>query len=360
LHQDHETAAQRRFGSKISHTAIPIRLFFLSVCVLTAFAGSQLHAKGWFHSAAAQDSDGDGLSDKLEAALLARFAPVFMVSSTDCSVLPARFAPELSKPVAMEDDGTIYGQAFPRRGHPGEIELHYYHLWRRDCGELDHALDAEHVAALIEFHGNPKSAKALYWYAAAHEDTICDASHLARAGALGAEHRGATVWISAGKHGSFLSPAMCRHGCGGDRCDHMKPLHVREIVNLGELASPMNGIQWLRSGDWPLRRKLERSDFTDSRLARLGLAPANQIVWATPSRRPAQAAILGVNAGLGGAGTGAQATDGALDTAHADTSAALETASERTGEALNRSAVNVWKAIKKSAERTGVFLQHDK
>ena len=356
----HRAAAQHSSGTTGFRARIHLRVYFVLIWAMAALAAAPSYARSPFHFVEAQDSDGDGLSDKVEASLLSRFAPVFMVSSSDCSVAPARFLPEISKPVPLQDDGTIYGQASPRKGHPGEVELRYYHLWRRDCGELGHPLDAEHVSVLIEFKGSAKSAKALYWYAAAHEDTLCDASHLTRAETLGAEHRGATVWISAGKHGSFLSPSMCTRGCGGDRCQHMEQLRVSEIVNVGEPGSPMNDIAWLRSSEWPLRRKLERSDFTESRLARIGLASRSQIVWATPSMRPAQAAILGVNAGVGGTSIGAHATDAALGTADGRTSSALQTASERTGEALNRSTANVWKALRKSVEQTGAFLHADK
>jgi hypothetical protein len=244
-------------------------LIALFVFLFSLLAASPLHAIDKAVSATAQDSDRDGLADSLEAALLARFSPVFLVSSTDCSVMPARFAPQISIPTVMEDDGTIYGQAFPSKDHPGEVELHYYHLWRRDCGEFGHALDAEHVSALVQVGSDPNSAKALYWYAAAHEDTVCDASHLARAESLAAEDRGATVWISSGKHGSFLSREVCMHGCGGDRCEQMEPLKVREIVNVGEVGAPMNGSEWLLSPEWPLKEKLVRSDFSDARLERV-------------------------------------------------------------------------------------------
>lgn len=332
----------------------------LFVFLFRFLAADPLHASEKPLPASAQDSDRDGLADSLEAALLARFSPVFMVSITDCSVMPARFAPQISKPTVMEDDGTIYGQAFPRKDHPGEVELHYYHLWRRDCGELGHPLDAEHVSALIRVGGDASSAKALYWYAAAHEDTVCDASHLARAASVAAEDRGATVWISSAKHGSFLSNELCTHGCGGDRCEQMEQLKVREIVNVGEISAPMNGSDWLLSPEWPLKDKLGRSDFSDARRARVDRLRQSDAVWANPSKRPAQAAILGVNAGLGGAATGAEATDAALGTADDNTGAALGTAAGKTGNALSRSRRSVWKALRKSAQKTGEFLNQDK
>lgn len=306
-----------------------------------------------------RDSDRDGISDAMEEALLARFSPAFMVSSADCSGRPAQFVPEKSMPTVVADDGTIYGQAFPRKDHPGEVELHYYHLWRKDCGEMWHALDAEHVSALIRVGEDAGSAKALYWYAAAHEDTICDAGHLARAHTIAAEDHGATVWISPGKHASFLSEALCRYGCGGDHCEAMQPLKTRAIVNLGESGAAMNEIAWLSFSAWPLKEKMLRSDFTEERLRRVDGLPQTDVVWATPSKRPAQAAILGVNAGVGGAAVGARATDTALVISNGRTGSALGKASGRTGDALGKSSRGVWGALKKSVQKTGEFLHPD-
>ena len=306
--------------------------------------------------AGAADTDRDGLTDRVESELLQQFLPVFMISSTDCSVRPAQFLAGAKSPTVLDDDGTIYGQAFLRSGYPDEVELHYYHLWRKDCGEMGHRLDTEHVSALVKTGAAPAEAKALYWYAAAHEDTVCDASHLTRAATIHAEDHGATVWISEGKHGSFLSEAMCTHGCGGDRCSQMEPLKIRQIINLGEAGAPMNGIAWLASKEWPLSDKMIRSDFIEARVARVGRQADTDIAWANPSKRPAQAAILGANAGIGGAATGLRSTDTALTIADDNTSAALDTTTDKTGSALKRSSRNILKALKKSAEKTGKFL----
>jgi hypothetical protein len=59
------------------------------------------------------DSDGDGLSDALEQALLRQFAPHFRVSRSDCSNDPAEFVLGLRTPRVRAESGTIYGQAFP-------------------------------------------------------------------------------------------------------------------------------------------------------------------------------------------------------------------------------------------------------
>lgn len=155
------------------------------------------------------------------------------------------------------ENGTINGQPFPAKtpvSGARTVELHFYHLWRQDCGAHSHSLDAEHVSALVRasmLDGSAIQWKALYWYAAAHEDTVCDVSQITRATTLKAEDRGATVWISPGKHASFLNQALCHRGCGRDRCEDMKPLTVQQIVNLGELEEAMLLMkegEWVRNG----------------------------------------------------------------------------------------------------------------
>src|SRR5262245_38955285 len=123
-------------------------------------------------SAATTDSDQDGLSDALEDTLLAQFQPYFMIHRGDCSNRPAEFVSLEPRPTVRTEDGAIYGQAFPRNPKFEEIELHYYHLWSKDCGETPHPLDAEHVSVLLK-QSAADSWKAAYWYAAAHEDTVC-------------------------------------------------------------------------------------------------------------------------------------------------------------------------------------------
>jgi hypothetical protein len=311
-------------------------LLFASVLFLSCAAAAAQNA--------APDSDGDGLNDSTEAALLQQFAPRFLVSVGDCSLLPARFPPLRNNPVAEADDGTIYAQASPFAGHPDQVELHYYHLWRTDCGQMGHPLDAEHVSALVarDEHDN---WRALYWYAAAHEDTVCDASQIARASTLKAESRGPEVWISHGKHASFLSERLCTHGCGGDQCAAMKPVEIAQLINVGELRAPMNGAVWTASPAWPLAEKVGRSDFAGARTARLERLPETDIAWANPEKRPVQAVILGGNDAVGGGATGFRATNTALVMADAHTSNALDRATDSTGRALAKSYRNVRKAL---------------
>src|SRR4051812_13255507 len=151
------------------------------------------------------DDDHDGLSDAVESMLLAQFRPTFMVSQDDCDSLPAEIVPGKPDPSVFARDGAIYGQATPNGA--GDVELHYFHLWSRDCGRRGHFGDVEHVSALVHKLGGTWQAR--YWYAAAHEDTVCDRSMAVRANDLDAAASGPTVWISAGKHASYFSRKLC-------------------------------------------------------------------------------------------------------------------------------------------------------
>ncbi len=210
------------------------------------------------------DSDQDGMSDALEQALLVQFRPTFMVGQRDCSSHPAEFRPGVHKPQPESDNGTIYGQVFPTHSSVSALptaEIHYYHLWRTDCGAHGHPLDTEHVSVLVRASGNhlaTPSWKALYWYSAAHENTVCDVSQIARASTLHAEDHGAQVWISPGKHASYLNQTLCHGGCGADKCANMVALAPGKLINLGEIGQPMNGSLFISSAAWPLARKMAR------------------------------------------------------------------------------------------------------
>ena len=289
---------------------------------------------------AALDGDHDGISDAQEQALLRQFAPRFMISREDCSSQPAEFEASVLKPVVAAENSTIYGQAFPRVGHAEQVELHYYDLWRKDCGQRGHNLDAEHVSALLE-QDDAGTWKARYWYAAAHEDTLCDASQIARAKTLGAETHGPEIWISSGKHAAFLEQKICSSGCGADRCGDEKQLSISKLVNVGEISAPMNGAIWAGSPEWPLADKLKRSDFGDARVALLNRMGSEDLAWASPKKRPAQAAILGGDDAIAGVGL-------ALATADSSTDAVLDTASGKAGNALTRAYREVKKALRGS------------
>jgi hypothetical protein len=249
-------------------------------------------------------------------ALLERFRPVFRISAADCDVAPASFDAKSAHPKAMAKDGTIYASAFERKAD--WLEVHYYHLWARDCGKGAHALDAEHVSGLLQRVDG--EWKAVYWYAAAHEDTPCDVSMAGRASFLDAERSGPYVWVSHGKHASYLSDAACRSGCGADSCERTKELAARPLVLLDSEAA------WVRSSRWPLRLKMA-SDFSEALLAALAAPDLNKLVAAKPYLMPAQKF-------LGAGNTGIDATGGALETGGRHTDGSLALATKKTGEAL--------------------------
>ena len=295
------------------------------------------------------DSDKDGLSDNLEQSLLTRFAPTFMVGKQECSNIPAQFQPNEAIPHVIAEDGTIYGQATPAltaSSTARTIELHYYHLWKTDCGPHGHPLDAEHVSVLIDSTSpDPTEWKALYWYSAAHENTVCDVSQITRAATLHAEDHGATVWISPGKHASFLNQELCARGCGADRCEAMQPLVINQIINLGELAHPMNGAIWSSSPQWPLAAKLSRSDFPSAPIARLETLPPTDIAWFSPGRHPAQGVIA-----ISGS------TAEAIGSSGDDTVSAISLAGDSTGNALQKSYRKTIHALGSSAQHVGDAL----
>jgi hypothetical protein len=280
------------------------------------------------------DGDHDGLSDDFEQTLLVRFAPVFHVSANDCAGLPAEFTPDSAQPLAAAVNGAIYGQVF--RNGP-YIEVHYYHLWARDCGSLGHALDAEHVSGLLTADETPH---ALYWFAAAHQATVCALNSAASAAVLHAEEHGPEVWVSEGKHASFLTSDLCGRGCGADSCKLTKRLDPPRIINIGEPGAPMNGAVWVNSPAWPMASKMI-TDFEAARLEALK-ASGGELVVFQPSA-PAQAVILGI-------GAGPRYTAGALDTAGNHTDSALDTAERHTRKSLaasRRSVINFLSGGKK-------------
>lgn len=282
----------------------------------------------------AADLDRDGLPDRLEQELLEKFAPRFLISAAECDVLPARFRPDAPDPALLEKDGTIYGRSAPW-GPGGGVELQYFHLWWRDCGRRGHPLDVEHVSVLLGRLESGWAAEA--WYASAHQGTVCDAGNAAPAAALGARDRGATVWISRGKHASFLSEDLCKGGCGGDKCGPMIPLAPPRIVNLGELDAPLNGSLWVRSPKWPFAEKLA-TDFTPDVMALLAEDKAGKVAPRSGSRRAAQALVLAGSSTAGAIETGQKHTGEALDTAGVSTDNALATGKKSVSRSLGRAA----------------------
>lgn len=304
------------------------------------------------------DADRDGLSDTVEQALLVQFSPHFYVGQHDCAGLPAAFQPGLLQPAAQAEDGTVYGQVFPvavAGASQPAAEIHFYDLWDRDCGAHGHPLDAEHVAVLVEASGHDLATakwKAVYWYAAAHENTVCDVSQIARASALGAEESGATIWLSPAKHAAYLAKSLCNAGCGADECEAMQPMHTSKIVNLGEPHHPMNGSQFAASNAWPLEQKMSHTDFPPAPIARLNALPHDDIAWFNAGRHPAQGVIaISYTTGEAIAGGGAN-TDAALSLARGKTGNALEKSYGHTRDALGSTVRHVGKALGANRSKT--------
>jgi hypothetical protein len=163
----------------------------------------------------ATDRDSDDVSDELEQALIERFRPQFWLDVNECAGLPAEFQAGSAEPRVLAHNGAIYARVSPSTALGSEsaaLTVSYYHLWDQDCGPLSpHPLDAEHVSALLVAPSRASHADewiALYWYAAAHEDTICDTSNAARAEAVGAVTNGPSVlqlYLTLASH-SWLGP----------------------------------------------------------------------------------------------------------------------------------------------------------
>jgi hypothetical protein len=303
-------------------------------------------------SQAAVDSDHDGLNDTVEQAILLQFEPQFLIGQHDCSNVPARFKTDMATPTVQREDGTIYGQVFLSKTSTRDVpvaEVHFYHLWKRDCGEHGHPLDTEHVALLVQgSSGDFASARwrALYWYAAAHENTVCDVSQIARASTLDAVDHGAKVWISPGKHASYLNETLCKAGCGADRCEAMIPLPPGRIINLGEIGWPMNGSIFIESDAWPLKSKMMATNFPAGTVARLNMMPTTDIAWFNAGRHPTQG-VIAVSA----------STEESIADSGENTTAAINLAGDSTGDALQKSYRKTKHALGKSIRSVGDALR---
>jgi hypothetical protein len=289
----------------------------------------------------ALDSDNDGLSDQQEQALLEQFRPEFMISASDCAVRPSSFEPGHVVPSPVAADGTIYGQVFPvvfpgvLPAHGSNyVEIHYYMLWDRDCGRRPHPLDVEHVSAIVS-NQTGSNPQALYWYAAAHENTACDISSGARAGAIAAEQHGPVVWSSGGKHALYLRKSMCHHGCGADSCDDDVELAQNgPVINIGEMGAPANGAVWAASPQWFAADKMD-SDFSADTITTLS-ATAGDTIVTLRGNSSLRGAIQGSGTVLDSTEIGARHTGAALDTADNHTSKSLDKAVNATSRSLKR------------------------
>jgi hypothetical protein len=326
----------------------------LLCAVLLCLHSSALAAQ----SAQLPDSDEDGLADSLEQSLLTQFSPQLYIGQEECAGLPATFQSGLVEPTPQAEDGTLYGQVFPVKIAGATVpmaEIHFYDLWDRDCGAHGHQFDTEHVAVLVEASSSDLTEaewKAVYWYAGAHEDTVCDVSQLARASDLSAQQDGAKVWISPGKHAAYLAKSLCNHGCGAERCEDMKPLRTSRIVNLGEPSHPMNRSDFVASKAWPLQQKMGHTNFPPEAIARLNALPPGDIAWFIPGPHPAQGVIaVSYTTGEALAGSG-ENTDAALALASGKTGNALQKSYRNTKHALGITVRSVDKALGGNPSKT--------
>ena len=295
-----------------------MRTWIVTICLLAAPCAVGRLAGGEARQIGAQDLDRDGIPDRLEQALLEKFAPTLLLARGECDGLPASFIPNSAWPRVRAKDATLYGQAFRVRGSDGRaaIELHFFHLWANDCGRLAHDLDAEHVSAIVSASRLDAPAFAWIaeaWYAAAHEGSVCDASSAAHARVIGAEAGGPRVFVSRGKHASYFDRGQCKWGCGGDECADDRTVIAARIINIGEIDAPLNGAIWARSNRWAMREKF-RSDFDPALRARLD-ATTDHVIPLMQSRRAPLAPVLAGETALASLETVAESTGGALASA---------------------------------------------
>jgi len=117
----------------------------------------------------------------------------------------------------------------------------------------------------------------------------------------------------------------------------MAPLRVHAIINLGEPGHPMNGSVFGASRRWPLKQKMETSNFPAEVLARIDQLPATDIAWFHAGRHPAQGVVAVSGTTEDALAKSGTETSDALATGDVHTSKALSTAQDSTGNALQKS-----------------------
>ena len=131
---------------------------------------------------------------------------------------------------------------------------------------------------------------------------------------IGADTSGPRVFVSRGKHASYLDRGQCKWGCGGDECSDDRVVVPSRIVNIGERNAPLNGALWIHSDRWPMRDKLG-SDFEPALRARLDNPDDDHVIPLMQHRRGPQAPVLAGDTALDGIEIAAESTKGALGTA---------------------------------------------
>ena len=152
-----------------------------------------------------------------------------------------------------------------------------------------------------------------------------------------------TIWISSGKHASFLTENLClRMGCGGDRCERMIPFSPGRIINLGEPGAPLNGAVWIASGSWQLAEKMT-SDFDDSVRLKLERLEREEVTFLNGPPPPSKALLLAGNKIIGALETGLSETETALSITSCQTGRTVKRALSEAGGSLQRSLKKVGK-----------------
>jgi hypothetical protein len=164
------------------------------------------------------------------------------------------------------------------------------------------------------------------------------------------------VWISPGKHASYLDARLCHAGCGADICERMVPLPKGRVVNLGEVGQPMNASLFARSSAWPLAMKMQQTNFPAEPIARLQRLPETEIAWFHPGRHPAQGVIAISSTTEGAIGKGGTQTASSMDKAEDAASDAISVAGDTTGNALGTSYRKTRHALGKSVRSVGAAI----
>jgi hypothetical protein len=177
---------------------------------------------------------------------------------------------------------------------------------------------------------------------------VCDASSGATGQALRATQTGPFVYVSRGKHASYLNRGHCKWGCGSDICDPGPASPRASVVNLGEPEAPLNGAAWLRSRRWGLAGKLA-TDFDPALRARFDHDAPTTVLALRAGRRPFQAPILGGDTGL----------DALVEAGEAAT-LSLEAAADATATAVQATGNAAATAARKTLRGVGWFLRMKK
>ena len=176
------------------------------------------------------DSDGDGLSDALEAKIAAEYMPFFSIHPSD----------------KCKTHGLIYRIA-PHPKEPKRIMMWVDALFEKDCGANGHAGDDEVFGVVID-PGKPAPAGILAVRAISHQNTLCQ--HITTCGSCGGLTACSTgarggvmfpvVYASKDKHGSYSVLGTCADlicdfgGCTLAPSDDKGP-----YVNVGEPTKPL-------------------------------------------------------------------------------------------------------------------------